>query len=276
MTVADQYLMGAAASELDRMLFQGELFRPEAERLLERCGPGPGERALDVGCGPLGIMDLLADRVGPGGEVVGLDVQASMVERAREEVAARGLDNVRLVHGDAAVSGEEPGSFDFVHTRLVLMNVPHSDAVLAEMTALTRPGGTLAVQDVDWVTRVCDPPHPAWDRLVGVVAELWRRNGMDVRLGRRLPRLLRDAGLLDVRVDVFARAFQPDHPYQTLLADRAELCRDALVDRGLITAGELDDCIGRVRAHVLEPDTVVVHPLLFQAWGRRPPQDATA
>ncbi len=47
-----------------------------------------------------------------------------MVERAREEVAARGLDNVRLVHGDAAVSGEEPGSFDFVHTRLVLMNVP--------------------------------------------------------------------------------------------------------------------------------------------------------
>ncbi len=143
------------------------------------------------------------------------------------------------------------------------------------MTALTRPGGTLAVQDVDWVTRVCDPPHrlgPAGRRRRGAVAA--QRHGRTAR--PQAARLLRDAGLLDVRVDVFARAFQPDHPYQTLLADRAELCRDALVDQDLITAGELDDCIGRVRAHVLAPDTVVVHPLLFQAWGRRPPQDPTA
>jgi SAM-dependent methyltransferase len=266
--------MGAASSELDRMLFQGELFRPESERLLDRCGPGPGARALDVGCGPLGVLDLLAARVGPGGDVVGLDVQAEMVERARLETADRGLDTVRLVHGDAAESGEAPGSFDFVHTRLVLMNVPHSDAVLKEMVALTRPGGTVAVQDVDWVTRLCDPPHPAWDRLVEVIAELWRHSGMDVRLGRRLPRLLRDAGLVDVRVDVAARVFQPDHPYQTLLVDRAELCRDSLVGRGLITADELDRCVGELRQHLTSPGTVVVHPLLFQAWGRRP-QDPT-
>ncbi|MFF0156154.1 methyltransferase domain-containing protein [Streptomyces sp. NPDC005263] len=270
MTVADQYLMGAASSELDRMLFQGELFRPEAERLLARCGPGPGARALDVGCGPLGILDLLAERVGPGGEVVGLDVQAEMLQRAGLEIDHRGLGQVRLVHGDAAESGESPGSFDFVHTRLVLMNVPHSDAVLREMVALTRPGGTLVVQDVDWVTRLCDPPHPAWDRLVEVIAELWRLNGMDVRLGRRLPRLLREAGLVDVHVDASARVFQPDHPYQTLLVDRAELCRDSLVNRGLITADELDGCVTDLRHHLESPGTVVVHPLLFQAWGQRP------
>ncbi|WP_157165575.1 methyltransferase domain-containing protein [Streptomyces typhae] len=274
MTVADRYLMGASTSELDRMLFQGELFRPEAERLLERCGPGPGARALDVGCGPLGIVDLLAGRVGADGEVVGLDVQEEMVERARLEAAERGLGNVRLVHGDAARSGEQPATFDFVHTRLVLMNVPHCDAVLKEMIALARPGGIVAVQDVDWVTRLCDPPHPAWERLVEVITELWRLNGMDVHLGRRLPRLLRDAGLVDVRVDASARVFQPDHPYQTLLVERAELCRDALVDRGLITSGELDRCVAELRSHLAEPGTVVVHPLLFQAWGRRPEDTA--
>lgn len=274
MTVADRYLMGAATSELDRMLFQGELFRREAEQLLERCGPGPGARALDVGCGPLGIVDLLAERVGTDGEVVGLDVQAEMVDRARREIADRGLGNVRLVHGDAAKSGEQPAAFDFVHTRLVLMNVPHSDAVLNEMITLTRPGGIVAVQDVDWVTRLCDPPHPAWHQLVEALSELWRLNGMDVRLGRRLPRLLRDAGLVDVQVDASARVFQPDHPYQTLLVDRAELCRSSLVDRGLISSGELDRCIAELRCHLAEPGTVVVHPLLFQAWGRRPQNTA--
>lgn len=160
MTMAEQYLMGAATSELDRMLYQGEMFRPEAERLLDRCGPGPGARAADVGCGPLGILDLLSERVGPGGEVVGLDVQPEMLRLARSLVAERRLDNVRLVEGDAADTAEDKGGFDFVHTRLVLMNVPHSGAVLSAMVALARPGGTIAVQDVDWVTRVCDPRTP--------------------------------------------------------------------------------------------------------------------
>ncbi|MFD3723163.1 methyltransferase domain-containing protein [Streptomyces sp. NPDC058674] len=270
MTMADKYLMGAAAGELDRMLFQGEMFRPEAERLLDRCGPGPGGRAVDVGCGPLGILDMLSDRVGPGGEVVGLDVQPEMLDFARVLVAERKLDNVRLVEGDAAATTEEKGRFDFVHTRLVLMNVPHSGAVLAAMVALARPGGTVAVQDVDWVTRVCDPPHPAWTDLVDLVAELWRRSGMDVHLGRRLPRLLREAGLTDIGVDAGIRVFQHDHPYQTLLVDRAELCRDALVDGGLTSHAALDRLTGELREHLARPGTVVVHPVLFQAWGRVP------
>ncbi|MGW6982604.1 methyltransferase domain-containing protein [Streptomyces sp. NPDC054932] len=270
MSVAEKYLMGAGSSELDRMLYQGEMFRPEAERLLARCGPGPGGRAVDVGCGPLGIMDMLAERVGPTGEVVGLDVQPEMLELARRLVSERGMENVRLVEGDAAASGEPEGSFDFVHTRLVLMNVPHSAEVLSAMVALARPGGTVAVQDVDWVTRVCDPPHPAWTRLVDAIAELWRLNGMDVHLGRRLPRLLREAGLGDVGVDAGIRVFQHDHPYQTLLVDRAELCRDALVEHGLVGHAELDDLTGELRAHLAAPDTLVMHATLFQAWGTVP------
>lgn len=274
MTMAEKYLMGAATSELDRMLFQGEMFRPEAERLLDRCGPGPGARAVDVGCGPLGILDMLSDRVGPDGEVVGLDVQPEMLALARKVLADRKSANVRLVEEDAADTTEVRGSFDFVHTRLVLMNVPHSADVLSSMIALARPGGTVAVQDVDWISRVCDPPHPAWTELVDLIAELWRLNGMDVHLGRRLPRLLREAGLTDVGVDAGIRVFQNDHPYQTLVVDRAELCREALVERQLIGHAELDRLIGALRDHLAQPGTIVVHPILFQAWGRIPDEPA--
>lgn len=270
MTMAEKYLMGATASELDRMLFQGEMFRPEAERLLDRCGPGPGARAVDVGCGPLGILDLLSERVGPDGEVVGLDVQGEMLALARRVLADRNARNVRLVESDAAATTEEKGSFDFVHTRLVLMNVPHSADVLAAMVALGRPGATIAVQDVDWVSRVCDPPHPAWTELVDLIAELWRLNGMDVHLGRRLPRLLHEAGLTDVGVDAGIRVFQNDHPYQTLVVDRAELCREALVEHRLIGHAALDRLTGALREHLAQPGTIVVHPILFQAWGRVP------
>jgi SAM-dependent methyltransferase len=264
------YLLGASRDERERLLYQGLLFRPEAERLLDRCRIPAGGRVIDVGCGPLGVLDLLADRVGPAGEVVGLDSDPRMLDMARQAAADCGLGAVTLVCADAADTGLPAGSFDTAHTRLVLMNVPSAQAVVREMVRLVRPGGTVGVQDVDWVSRVCWPAHPAWDRLVEVIAQLWTRNGMDVHLGRRLPHLLRSAGLTDVGADAAVRIFQRGDPYQTLLVSRADRCRDGLLDAGLITAGELDSCIAALSAHLDHPDTVVLHPTLVQAWGRKP------
>jgi SAM-dependent methyltransferase len=267
-TISSTYLLDSSASERQRLLFQGEMFRSDAERLLDRCAIPVGGRAIDVGCGPLGVLDLLAERVGPTGEVVGLDYDGRMLEMARETVVERGIPNVRLVQGDGAGTGELPGSFDVAHTRLVLMNVPHADQVLREMVTLVRPGGYVAVQDVDWLTRVCEPPHPAWDRLVAVIAELWRCNGMDVTIGRKLPGMLRACGVEEVGVDVNTKVFTRGEPYQTLMLDRAEKCREALTSAGLISHAELDRCIDALRVHLDQPGTFVLHATLFQAWGR--------
>ncbi|MFD6620016.1 class I SAM-dependent methyltransferase, partial [Streptomyces albidoflavus] len=166
------YLLGAEDEERRRLLFQGELLKDDTQALLDRVSLRVGDRALDVGCGPLGIMDALAARVGETGRVTGVDAEPRMIEMARRTIAEHGLSNVSLTTADAADTGLPRSSFDLVHTRLVLMNVPHTDQVLDEMLALTAPGGTVAVQDVDWLTRVCEPPHPSWDRLVTAVAEL--------------------------------------------------------------------------------------------------------
>ncbi|SHN27273.1 methyltransferase domain-containing protein [Actinacidiphila paucisporea] len=264
------YLLGADDSERGRLLAQGEMFAEETAGLLARVAPPQGGRAVDVGCGPLGVLDLLSRAVGPHGAVVGLDAEPRMLEMARRTLAERDLHNVELVLRDAGSSGLEPGGFDLVHTRLLLMNVPHSDAVLSEMAALVRPGGKMAIQDVDWMTRVCVPEHPAWDRVVTMVAELWRLNGMDVYIGRKLPAMLRAAGFRDVGVTAHTRTFGPGDPYQTLMVDRAELCRAPLVERGLTTDAELSALLEKLRAHLEDPGTNVVHATLFQAWGTRP------
>ncbi|MFF4031346.1 methyltransferase domain-containing protein [Streptomyces sviceus] len=78
-------------------------------------GPGPGARAVDVGCGPLGILDLLCDRVGPDGEVVGLDVQGEMLDLARQVLADRNAQNVRLVESDAAATTEQKARQRAIH-----------------------------------------------------------------------------------------------------------------------------------------------------------------
>jgi ubiquinone/menaquinone biosynthesis C-methylase UbiE len=76
---AHQYVLGADDSEQARLLAQCDIHRPEAERLLERLGISSGQRVIDVGCGPLGVLDLLSARVGPTGEVVGLDNEPRMI-----------------------------------------------------------------------------------------------------------------------------------------------------------------------------------------------------
>ena len=261
------YSLGVDDAERARLLAQCAMHRAEAELLLDRVGLRPGDRALDLGCGPLGVLDLLAERVGPTGRVVGLDREERYLAIARQELDARGLGGVALVAADATGTGLEPASFDLVHERLVLNNVPRPDAVVAEMARLTRPGGRVAVQDVDWMTWTCLPEHPDWDLLRETAAAVWSG---DVHLGRRLPALLRGAGLVDVEVMPHLRVFRPGEPYHRLLVRFIALHRTRILQCGRLFAEELDAAVARLENHLAEPSTAVLYATFFQAWGRVP------
>jgi ubiquinone/menaquinone biosynthesis C-methylase UbiE len=263
------YLLGAGDAERTRLIAQGETFRAAAAALLDRIGLAPGARALDVGCGPLGVLDLLASRAGPDG-VVGLDREPRMVEMAQRSLAERGLSGVRLVQGDATATGLPDRSFDLVHERLVLINVPEPERVAAEMVRVTRPGGWVVLQDADASTWACEPPLPAWDRLRDAVFAAWRANGLDPHVGRRLGTLLRGAGLVDVELEADLRVLRDGHPLHRQLPAFAGLFRDRVLAAGGLTATELDGLLAEVDEHLADPATDVVHITLFRARGRRP------
>lgn len=261
------YSLGVDDAERARLLAQCAMHRTEAELLLDRVGLRPGDRALDLGCGPLGVLDLLAERVGPTGRVVGIDREKRYLAIARQELDARGLDGVELVAADATGTDLAPASFDLVHERLVLNNVPQPAAVVDEMVRLTRPGGHVAVQDVDWLTWTCLPEHADWNLLREKAAAVWSG---DVHLGRRLPALLRGAGLVDVEMVPHLRVFRPGEPYHRLLVRFIALHRDRILDGGSVTEAELDAAVARLESHLATPSTVVLYATFFQAWGRLP------
>ena len=261
------YSLGVDDAERARLLAQCAMHRTEAELLLDRVGLRPGDRALDLGCGPLGVLDLLAERVGPTGRVVGIDREKRYLAIARQELDARGLDGVELVAADATGTDLAPASFDLVHERLVLNNVPQPAAVVAEMVRLIRPGGHVAVQDVDWLTWTCLPEHADWNLLREKAAAVWSG---DVHLGRRLPALLRGAGLVDVEMVPHLRVFRPGEPYHRLLVRFIALHRDRILDGGSVTEAELDAAVARLESHLATPSTVVLYATFFQAWGRLP------
>src|SRR6185503_1927187 len=158
------YVFGGGQTELQRLVIQAAGLEAEASWLLDNIPVGCGWRAADIGCGPIGILDLLSQRVGPRGRVVGLEPEPRFADMAAREVERRELRNVRVVRGDAHSPSLEHGSFDFVHERLVLLNMPDTERrrFISQMLSLAKPGGTIALQDYDRVSCVCYPEHLSW------------------------------------------------------------------------------------------------------------------
>jgi SAM-dependent methyltransferase len=266
----DPYLLGRNSAEHERLRQQAQRAAADVIALLDQIGIQPGWRAIDVGCGPRGILDLLAERVGPRGTVVGLERDATTVALAREFVAERGLANVEILQGDARATGLPRGSFDLVHLRLVLVNVPAPEDIVAELVALARPGGVVAVYEVDWYAHLWEPSLSAWNRLFDVFAAHAAAGGVDLYIGRKVPALLRRAGLVDVRVNPTIRHYPPGHPGRPVTLQLVENIGDRIVGAGLLEEGELKDLVESARAHLDDPETFVLSVLGVQAWGRKP------
>ncbi|MEP7023615.1 MAG: methyltransferase domain-containing protein [Actinomycetota bacterium] len=237
---------------------------------MDRVGVEPGWSAIDLGCGPCGIIDLLAERVGPGGHVTGLDVNPANVTLAREFANEHGLANADIVEGDARRTGLPSSAFDLAHARTLLINIPDPAAVVAEMVRLVRPGGWVAVLEPDGGARMCYPPHPAWDQLTQIFVSAQQSDRADTFIGRRLPELFRQAGLAEIGVEAKADIYPPGHSRRTILPDLVRSMRPKILERGIADARELDEVDEAVREHLDDPHTLVLPHLLLLAWGRKP------
>jgi arsenite methyltransferase len=183
-----------------------ELYRTrdvQRRRQLVRAALGaqPGERILDIGCGPGFYVAELLDQVGAQGAVVGVDASTQMLG-----VAARrceGRPNVAFHEGDAASLPVADESFDAALCVQVLEYVTKPAVALAEMHRVLKPGGRLVVWDVDWATVSWHSTDPA--RMARAL-RAWDEHLTDPSLPRTLTRHLRGAGFADVGVEghVFA------------------------------------------------------------------------
>jgi SAM-dependent methyltransferase len=262
------YTLGAEEPERNRLIIQAEVWAPMAQWLLDQVGVGPGGRVIDVACGPLGVMHLLAERVGSSGEVFGLDREPRMITMAREVAVERGL-RLTLVEGDAAATSFPEGHFDLVHARTLMVNIVNPHEIVQEMCRITRPGGTVALQEPDCGYWVCDPPHPAWDRLHAAFTTTYRLQGRDFTIGRRLGRLLNDGGLDGVRAHAHVFQTAAGDVYQKLLLGVADAARPLMIEAGVYDNETIDSLFASLDAHLDNPDTTTAYAL-WQAWGHRP------
>lgn len=266
---SDPYVLGGTQTEEQRLLAQASEFEIQSRWLLDQIDIRPSWRVVDIGCGPIGILNLLSERVGVEGSVVGLEREDRFVTMARSEIARRGLCNVEIVQADALNTGLQKASFDLVHERLLMINVAKREALLQEMISLLRPGGTIVLQDADHISWTCVPLHPSWTALLDAFDATFRSNGLNAYIGRELPGYLRAAGIRNIRVKIHVGTVNPGEYRRTHLLSLLEVLHDKVIGCGVLTEKQLSNHTEALIAHLKNPDTLLIDMLLVQAWGQK-------
>jgi SAM-dependent methyltransferase len=267
------YIFAQAPNEVDRLQSWARSWEPETEAMLDRIQVQPGWHAIDLACGPLGIIGPLSRRVGSTGRVVASDLNPGMLSAARNYAEINALKNIDFIEANAYQSDLPRASFDLVHARFMFAPLGRGDILLNEMIALTRPGGIVASQESDESGYVCYPPQPAWERLKQLTIDAFARGGGDYSAGRHTCGLFRRAGLEKVQARAACLALPAGHPYRLWPIESALAFRSRFLEWGLITASELDHLLQECERIARDPETFLTSFVVMQVWGRKPETD---
>lgn len=128
--------------EMDELLdrIAGEPGRAAMDRLELH----PGQRVVDLGCGTGPTTVELADRVGPRGSVVGVDIADEMLDRARKRATEGGVGNATFVHADVQGHDLGAGTFDAAFSRFGVMFYADPVSAFTNIRRALKPGGRLS------------------------------------------------------------------------------------------------------------------------------------
>jgi ubiquinone/menaquinone biosynthesis C-methylase UbiE len=265
------YALGSTDSEHERLIRQAARLAPFTERFLREAGIGTGQRVLDLGSGVGDVALLVAQIVGPSGQVVGIERDTRSITRAKARVAEAGLHNITFTQSDVSqIASTRP--FDAAVGRLILMFLPDPVAVLSSLSQLVRPGGVLAFQESSWAPIFAMSTHlPLWSAAASLMWETFRRSGANPEIGLALYRIFQEAGLPapNMRMEV---PLGDDSDFIRWMYDVIGSLRPQIqqLNLSLEKLGNFDTLPEKLQAEVAASNGVASWMAIVGAWCRKP------
>src|SRR5690349_16006671 len=200
-----RYIIRGGAEGLARLDTLARVMWPTTRHLLQHAGIVRGMRCLDLGCGGGHVSLELARLVGPEGQVVGMDMDATKLE-----LACQRADQHRLGVEFAAANVHElsvEAQFDVVYARFLLTHLHQPADGVRRMLRALRPGGVMIIEDIEISASFAYPASATLARHVAWYEAAAERRGGDPNIGPRLPSLLRAAGVGQVQLAIVQPTF---------------------------------------------------------------------
>jgi SAM-dependent methyltransferase len=264
---AGSYALATGEAAAYRLGILHDLYGPGTRRVLLESGLRRGMRVADLGCGVGMVTALLAELVGPGGSVVGIDSSAAQLAQARDRLT-KGDAHVRFVEASAEGTGLPPGTFDLVYCRFLLLHLPEPEQALREMFTLLKPDGILVCEDGDLTASGSEPPS-ALDAFPDLWGRLGPKRGLDYTFGRRLFQKVQGAGLSRPKITFNQPVVAQGEQKRFLELSVAE-AGPAFISARLITYRDLVRTLVEMRGLAEDESVLAVMPRMAQVWARKP------
>jgi ubiquinone/menaquinone biosynthesis C-methylase UbiE len=271
-TTHPEYVLGHAASELDRLIKQAAFYGDLTAHTLTLAGLGPGMKVLDVGCGAGDVSFLAASIVGERGSVLGVDQNADALALANDRRQAANLSHVSFEQGDITQLKYE-GRFDAVIGRLVILYLGDPAAGVRAFARYLVPGGLIYFQEFCTPGVSSEPAVALFDRCRHYIDETFARAKIQLYSGMHLPRIYRDAGLPPPQMLGMSRVETgPESTAYEYLAHTVRSLLPLIERMGVATKEQvdIDTLAARLREETLAKNAVLHLPELIAAWTRKP------
>lgn len=263
MSASDYLLENRKSEAAQRFASLSALFDPVTLRQFDACGIVDGWRCWEVGAGGSALVRAVAKRIGLSGHVLATDIDASWTKDAASP-------NVEILTHDVALDPPPGESFDLVHARLVLVHIPERQRALHNMLSALKPGGWLVIEDADPALQPLScidaygPDQELANRIRHGFRSLLSKRGADLSFGRKLPRMFRDAGLIDIAAEAYFPITMPE--CAPLEIATIKMIRGDLLDHGIASDEEIEQHLENVRTGVLD----LSQPPMISVRGRKP------
>ncbi|MGW7368020.1 class I SAM-dependent methyltransferase [Streptomyces sp. NPDC054841] len=226
-------------------------------------GAGPGWRCLDVGAGTGTVARRLLSQAHVAAVLA--------VDRDVRFLTDRPLPGLTALEADITDPDFDPGRFQLVHARFVLMHLPSWHHMISRLAGLVAPGGVLVLSDaIDLTTTAASADTPYTRVMLAMWQGLRDSIGTDISWVPDYPRLLRAAGLAPVAAEIHVPPLLPGSPISRFWAGTWDRARERIVATGLVDDATIDEAIRRLDS----PDCAALSPGMITAWGWKPEEAA--
>lgn len=189
------YILGVNKTELERLKFQHDVWKPVTDSFFDRLNIQKGWKCLDVGAGPGFVSMDLRERIGAKGKMTALEPSGMYLKYFKSEVKKRNWKNFEYLKGHLEDIPLKKNYYNLIYVRWVITFVPEPDKFLEKLVDALAPGGIVALQDYAYDTLLLYPTGGAFDIAPEVVKNYYIAGGGDPYIGARLPSLFKKNGL---------------------------------------------------------------------------------